>query len=780
MEEKKTPNHNEVTTPQEQQAQWTRLPRRDKKGQGTSSSSSSSEGDVQEVGSSKGSGKGSSSSGEDAFRKAGKGTGKGKVRTQVKKESLSEDSSSDEAILSSSSDEEEDNHKKTSSGGKKVGQAGSKSGKHPQKRNFAEPAQLNINVNAEKFQPPAKKKSSMLREMQEQSEEERLRAQEEEEEIEEIVDPKWEKKVQQHNLQPVSYTSHVYTWRTEKFDPPSGNGLQFWQGKDQKGQGIFTSATSKGIRDKHNIYRSVVAIDCKIHFHYKIGERERTKIFRIKQIATEITPKNGFPRFSQDSEYDCTQWVIWHKQTQYPLPPLRLIKIIDDAVAGGTQLDEYGLFLIYLAVNLFLTLLEDRKDERLDDCHCEWEAYKQMEEEKLIRSMFSNTSEEIFEMELVPQKHHTFRLFTTDLLIMYAYICCIYNCFEDDRNRFTNPGYDLFVRIAQHPEATKEMAEQVLSIAWTGFNTAWCQAREASQKRDKALSENNKKLAKKLAETYVTQFDIFVEAAQVFITTAITHTKPNKAFRLNKNQVLSERFNFEWPPKQHIILKWEKDEPIYFYQEVADTTFWQVRNTASESEDIELFNDQATEIWDGMVDAIESWANTSGLRKSTIITTHWSYKMLMQSKYTKDKKLRAWRKQFYTVDKMSLEEKKLALINVHLADFKPKLVKIMREINEKYDNGRVVHFPTGVFSKFTERVLDTTQDFCSMDFSEKPKVMVQFLEKIEEYINEMDKKSQENEDHQILDTYAYLFQDSKKPKTFIHNMKKQFQKQLEE
>ena len=52
------------------------------------------------------------------------------------------------------------------------------------------------------------------------------------------------------------------------------------------------------------------------------------------------------------------------------------------------------------------------------------------------------------------------------------------------------------------------------------------------------------------------------------------------------------------------------------------------------------------------------------------------------------------------------------------------------------------------------------------------------LEKIEEYINEMDKKSQENEDHQILDTYCYLFQDSKKPKTFIHNMKKQFQKQL--
>ena len=779
MEEKKTPNHNEVTTPQEQKAQWTRLSRRDKKGSGTSSGSSSSEGDVQEVGSSKGSGKGSSSSGEDAFRTAGNGTSK--VRTQVKKESLSEDSSSDEAILSSSSsDEEEDNSRKTSSGGKKVGQAGSKSGKHPQKRNFAEPAQLNINVNAEKFQPPAKKKSSMLREMQEQSEEERLRAQEEEEEIEEIVDARWEGVIQKFNLQPVSYSSHVYTWRTEKFDPPSGNGLQFWQGNDQKGQGIFTSATSKGVRDKHNIYRSVVAFDCKVYFHYKVDNKDRTKIFRLKQIATEITQKNGFPRLAQDSEYDCTGWTIWHKQTQYPLPPLRKIKKIDDAMANGTQPKTTDMLFIYLAVNLFLTLLEDRVDTRLDDWHFGWDAYKQMEEDKLVTSMFSDTSEKIFKMQFVPQKQHTFRLFTTDLLIMYAYICCIYNCFEDDRNRLTNPGYDLFIRIAQHPEATKEMAEQVLSIAWTGFNTAWCQAREASQKRDKALSENNKKLAKKLAKTYTTQFDIFVEAAQVFITTAITHTKPNKAFRLNKNQVLSERFNFEWPPKQHIILKWEKDEPIYFYQEVADTTFWQVRNTASESEDIELFNDQATEIWDGMVDVIENWANTSGLRKSFIITTHWSYKMLMQSKYTKDKKLRAWRKQFYTVDQMSLEEKKLALINVHLADFKPKLVKIMREINEKYDNGRVVHFPTGVFSKFTERVLDTTQDFCSMDFSEKPKEMVQFLEKIEEYINEMDKKSQENEDHQILDTYCYLFQDSKKPKTFIHNMKKQFQKQLEE
>ena len=72
----------------------------------------------------------------------------------------------------------------------------------------------------------------MLREMQEQSEEERLRAQEEEEEIEEIVDARWDDVVQTFNLQPVSYSSHVYTWRIEKFDPPSGNGLQFWQGKD--------------------------------------------------------------------------------------------------------------------------------------------------------------------------------------------------------------------------------------------------------------------------------------------------------------------------------------------------------------------------------------------------------------------------------------------------------------------------------------------------------------------------------------------------------------------
>ena len=437
------------------------------------------------------------------------------------------------------------------------------------------------------------------------------------------------------------------------------------------------------------------------------------------------------------------------------------------------------MLFIYLAVNLFLTLLEDRKDARLDDWHCEWDTRKQMEEEKLITSMFSNTSETIFNIEITqPQAKHTFRLFTPDLLIMYAYICCIYNCFEDDRNRLTNPGYDLFVRIAQHPEATKEMAEQVLSIAWTGFNTAWCQAREASQERDKVLSENNKKLAKKLGKTYATQYDIFVEAAQVFITTAVTHTKPNKAFRLNKNQVLSEKFNFEWPPKQHIILTWNKNKPVYFFQDATDTTFWQARNTASESEDIELFNDQATEIWDSMVDAIENWANTAGQRKSFIITNHWSYKMLLQSKYAKDKKLRAWRKKFYTVDQMSLKEKKLALINVHLADFKPKLVEIMKGIDEKYGDGRTVHFPTGVFSNLTENVLLTTRDFFQKDFTNKPKIMVQFLDKIEEYIKDMDKKSQENEDHQILDTYCYLFQDSDDPKSFIHKMKKQFQKQL--
>ena len=77
-------------------------------------------------------------------------------------------------------------------------------------------------------------------------------------------------------------------------------------------------------------------------------------------------------------------------------------------------------------------------------------------------------------------------------------------------------------------------------------------------------------------------------------------------------------------------------------------------NTESEGEDIELFNDQATEIWENMVDAIESWATTSGRNKS-YITIHWSYKMLMQSKYTKDKKLKAWRKNFYTVDQMSLK-----------------------------------------------------------------------------------------------------------------------------
>ena len=259
---------------------------------------------------------------------------------------------------------------------------------------------------------------------------------------------------------------------------------------------------------------------------------------------------------------------------------------------------------------------------------------------------------------------------------------------------------------------------------------------------------------------------------------SVTHTKPNKAFRLNKNQVLSEKFNFEWPPKQHIILTWNKNKPVYFFQDATDTTFWQARNTASESEDIELFNEQATEIWDSMVDAIENWANTAGQRKSFIITNHWSYKMLMQSKYTKDKKLRAWRKKFYTVEQMSLKEKKLALINVHLADFKPKLVEIMKGIDEKYSNERGVDYPTGVFSHFTEEVLRSSLDFSSKDFTNKPKIMVQFLEKIEEYIKDMNKKSQENEDHQILDTYCYLFQDAEHHEEFIHKLKKQFQKQL--
>ena len=131
------------------------------------------------------------------------------------------------------------------------------------------------------------------------------------------------------------------------------------------------------------------------------------------------------------------------------------------------------MLFIYLATNLFLILLEDRVDVRLNDFACGLDAYKQMEEEKLVTNMFSNTNWQIFNTQLTqPQAKHTFRLFTTDLLIMYAYICCIYNCFEDDRNSLTNPGYDLLIRIAQHPEATKEMAEQVLSITWTGFNTA--------------------------------------------------------------------------------------------------------------------------------------------------------------------------------------------------------------------------------------------------------------------------------------------------------------------
>ena len=168
---------------------------------------------------------------------------------------------------------------------------GSKSGKHPQKRNFTEPAQLNIDLNAEKFEPPPKWKSAFLREFEEQSEEERLRAQEEEE-IEEIMDPQWEKKIQEYNLQPVSYTSHVYTWRRDKFEPPSGNGLEFWQGNNEQGEGIFSSAISKHNPKKHDVFRSV-AIDCTVHFHFTIDNKDRTKIFRIKQIPTEFTLKNG-------------------------------------------------------------------------------------------------------------------------------------------------------------------------------------------------------------------------------------------------------------------------------------------------------------------------------------------------------------------------------------------------------------------------------------------------------------------------------------------------------
>ena len=144
MEEKNTPNQNEVTTPQEE-TQETRLPRLKPSRYKSSSGSSSNESDVQEVGSNESQGKGSSSSSEHDSRTAGKGTGQGKV----KKESLSENSSSDESSLSASSDEEEDNSRKTSSGGKKVGQAGSKSGKHPQKRNFAEPAQHKKKKNTE-------------------------------------------------------------------------------------------------------------------------------------------------------------------------------------------------------------------------------------------------------------------------------------------------------------------------------------------------------------------------------------------------------------------------------------------------------------------------------------------------------------------------------------------------------------------------------------------------------------------------------------------------------
>ena len=113
-----------------------------------------------------------------------------------------------------------------------------------------------------------------------------------------------------------------------------------------------------------------------------------------------------------------------------------------------------------------------------------------------------------------------------------------------------------------------------------------------------------------------------------------------------------------------------------------------------------------------------------------------------------------------------------------MADFKPKLVEIMKGIDEKYGDEGGVHFPTGVFSNLTENVLLTTRDFFQKDFTNKPKIMVQFLDKIEEYIKDMNKKSQENEDHQILDTYCYLFKDAEHHEEFIHKLKKQFQKQL--
>ena len=98
---------------------------------------------------------------------------------------------------------------------------------------------------------------------------------------------------QEYNLQPVSYTSHVYTWRRDKFEPPPGNGLEFWQGNNEQGEGIFSSAISKHNPKKHDVFRSVVAIDCTVHFHFKIDNKDRTKIFRKKQIPTEFTLKNG-------------------------------------------------------------------------------------------------------------------------------------------------------------------------------------------------------------------------------------------------------------------------------------------------------------------------------------------------------------------------------------------------------------------------------------------------------------------------------------------------------
>ena len=103
----------------------------------------------------------------------------------------------------------------------------------------------------------------------------------------------------------------------------------------------------------------------------------------------------------------------------------------------------------------------------------------------------------------------------------------------------------------------------------------------------------------------------------------------------------------------------------------------------------------------------------------------------------------------------------------------------MNEINEKQSDEEVIWYPTGVFSDFTEAVLSTTRDFCcNEDLNEKTKIMVKFLEKMEEYINDMEKKINQNDDHQVLDTYCFLFKDPEDSKAFIHKLKKEFQKQV--